>query len=359
MYFRHHRIEAFLNLTHFSCSSIKLKKVDLSSNSRLSHLSISGIFDTLDLSHNHLVDSLWCIGGAISTLDVSSCENLIFLNAQYNRLVNLDLSRNQHLETLICSENQLSELDLSGCPELSRLECSANKISKLNLTGNKELYSLICDQNQIRNLDLSDLDSLTDLGCSNNLLNELDLSHNSELTYLGCSGNRLNYLDVSMNLNLRVLHCGSNPMYTLNISSNWALDSVGLGYGVVELGIDHMPSLRQVCVWTLPFPPEGLKMDTVGSPNITFTMECVLGTTFDQTGKVDIYPNPTEGQFTIRTGTRDNYQVRITALNGQLLQERFFSGDVFRLDISSLPAGIYLILIRSPQKVFNEKIIKR
>lgn len=45
-------IEAFLNLTHFSCSSIKLKKVDLSSNSRLSHLSISGIFDTLDLSHN-------------------------------------------------------------------------------------------------------------------------------------------------------------------------------------------------------------------------------------------------------------------------------------------------------------------
>lgn len=351
-------IEAFLNLTHFRCSSVKLKKVDLSSNSKLSHLSIFGQFDTLDLSHNPLVDSLWCYGSAISTLDVSRCENLIFLNARWNLLTHLDLSKNKNLENLICSGNQLTELDLSACPKLHRLDCSENLITHLNLIGNKNLYRLICEHNQLRNLDLSDLDSLANLGCSHNLLNTLDLSQNPELSFLGCSSNRLNYLDASMNLNLQVLHCGSNPMYTLNISNNWALDSVGFGYGTVELGIDHMPSLRQVCVWTLPFPPEGLKMDTIGSPNITFTMECVIGGKEEQTPEPAIYPNPTNGQLWIRAGTSEPYEVLITSTSGQLLQRESFRVEESRMDISSFSKGIYIVSIRSTHRVFTEKVIK-
>jgi hypothetical protein len=35
-----------------------------------------------------------------------------------------------------------------------------------------------------------------------------------------------------------------------------------------------MPSLYKVCVWTMPFPPAGVAVDTTGSPNVYFTMNC-------------------------------------------------------------------------------------
>jgi hypothetical protein len=35
-----------------------------------------------------------------------------------------------------------------------------------------------------------------------------------------------------------------------------------------------MPSLGEVCVWELPFPPEGMTVHTTGSPNVYFTTEC-------------------------------------------------------------------------------------
>jgi len=352
-------IEAFLNLTHFSCSSDKLRKVDLSGNSRLSHLVIAGQFDTLDLSHNPLLDSLWCYGSSISNLDVSKCENLIALNTRWNQLTHLDLSQNKNLEYLNCSGNQLTELDLSGCPKLNGLDCSENQIRNLELSGLRTIERLECQQNKMSNLDLSSIDSLLFLNCRDNLLQSLNLKHNPYLEFLICSYNLIRNLDVSMNLHLRMLHCGQNPMTALNISNNLALDTAGNGFGIVDLSLHDMPSLVQVCVWALPFPPEGLSMDTIGSPNITFTTECTVGSALNQSGSLTIYPNPTEGPVTIRMGARNNYLVIITALNGQLMQERAFSGDEVGLDISSFPRGMYLISIRSPHRIFTEKIIKR
>lgn len=38
--------------------------------------------------------------------------------------------------------------------------------------------------------------------------------------------------------------------------------------------LTDMPSLVEVCVWELPFPPEGVEVDTTGSPNVYFTTDC-------------------------------------------------------------------------------------
>jgi hypothetical protein len=35
-----------------------------------------------------------------------------------------------------------------------------------------------------------------------------------------------------------------------------------------------MPSLNEVCVWVMPFPPDGVEVDMANSPNINFTTEC-------------------------------------------------------------------------------------
>jgi hypothetical protein len=57
-------------------------------------------------------------------------------------------------------------------------------------------------------------------------------------------GNQLSYLDISMHPNL------------------------------TRIGVDNMPMLTEVCVWTLPFPPEGIVILQDYSPNIEYTTGC-------------------------------------------------------------------------------------
>jgi hypothetical protein len=35
-----------------------------------------------------------------------------------------------------------------------------------------------------------------------------------------------------------------------------------------------MLTIQKVCVWTLPFPPDGLYISSDGSPNVYFTTDC-------------------------------------------------------------------------------------
>lgn len=83
-----------------------------------------------------------------------------------------------------------------------------------------------------------------------------------------CSSNQLINLDISNNNALVDLMCGINQLTSLDLSNNTSLSYIEL---------NDMPSLEQVCVWTLPFPPEGFEVDTTGSPNVYFTTECSLG----------------------------------------------------------------------------------
>ena len=78
----------------------------------------------------------------------------------------------------------------------------------------------------------------------NNQLTSLDISKNTGLVDLACSDNNLTDLDISANPSLKTI-------YIRNISS-----------------------LARVCVWELPFPPEGIKLDTTGSPNVFFVTDC-------------------------------------------------------------------------------------
>jgi len=61
------------------------------------------------------------------------------------------------------------------------------------------------------------------------------------------------------------LFCEGNLLTSFDVSGNFALEYLLLG---------SMPSLTKVCVWTIPFPPARVTVDTTGSPNVYFTMEC-------------------------------------------------------------------------------------
>jgi len=133
---------------------------------------------------------------------------------------------------------------------------------------------LACASNRLETIDVSTNYSLEDLDFQFNELTNVDLSHNGLLHFLNCSRNLLTDLELKNNPSLYHLDCGQNLLNTLDISGN---DSIGQGYRTYSSGdliLSQMPTLGEVCVWQLPFPPEGVDTDTTGSPNIYFTTGC-------------------------------------------------------------------------------------
>ena len=148
------------------------------------------------------------------------------------------------LDSLTITLNPLTGIDLSGNSVLRYLECSSCELTVLDLSDNPKLEELICNRNLLQELDISQNQSLSRLTCKNNLLTSLDLSANAGLSLMVSCGNQLTRLDISMHPTLTVI------------------------------GVDNMPMLTEVCVWTLPFPPEGIVVLQEFSPNIQYSTGC-------------------------------------------------------------------------------------
>jgi hypothetical protein len=140
----------------------------------------------------------------------------------------------------------------------------------VDTNGDREICP--CEAEQIIHLDvgrrgISDMTgieafvSLKTLNCYENYLTSLDISKNKDLDSLFCDQNNLASLDVSNQIELKVLDCSENQLTTLDVSNNPELE---------YLYLVAMPTLVVVNVWVMPFPPDGVVVDTTGSPNIVF-----------------------------------------------------------------------------------------
>lgn len=235
-------IEAFKNLDTLICRGNNIDGfLDLSKNTSLKYL---------DCYHNGVVGAFGIVDTiGISGLDISTCSELTYLDCGKNDLESLDISNNTALISLYCQANQLENLDVSNNINLKTLDCRTNNFNTLNVLKNT---------------------ALTYLSCNKTGLSSLDVSNNTALTFLGCGQNQLTYLDLSNNPNLIELDCGNpwlggNNITELDLSNNNKLKGISL---------TNMPSLSEVCVWTMPFPPEGVLVNTEGSPNVYFTTDC-------------------------------------------------------------------------------------
>lgn len=148
------------------------------------------------------------------------------------------------LDCLIVTLNPLTGIDLSGNTALRYLEVTGCELNSLDVSNNIHLEELVCGRNKLTELELSGNQALVRLACNNNLLPVLNLSANTGLTKMISCGNRLSKLDLSNHAALQVI------------------------------GVDNMPMLTEVCVWTLPFPPEGIVVLQGFSPNIEYTTDC-------------------------------------------------------------------------------------
>jgi len=75
--------------------------------------------------------------------------------------------------------------------------------------------------------------------------------------------------------------------------------------------------------------------------------------------ELHVYPNPVRDRLHIRfTGPARNFTVEITGLQGQVLLHRSYEASAAAIDLSRLPAGMYLMKIVSGQQSQTIKLIK-
>ena len=183
----------------------------------------------------------------------------------------------KYIDTLHCCGTKITDLDVSGNRELIALICwgADAQLASLKTSHNKRLRKISVPGNKITSLELSNNPALEILFVHGNRLKQLDVSANSNLYELFCGINQLSSLDLSNNKELRWLDCSENPLTELDISNNKNLGKSGPGKNWdPAIGLYDMPALGRVCVWTMPFPPEGVTIDTTGSPNVFFTTDC-------------------------------------------------------------------------------------
>lgn len=239
-------IEFFINLTVLNCYSNNLTSIDVSNLTALLELR--------------------CFDNQLTALDVSQNTQLVKLMCQINQLTALDVSVNTQLTHLYCPNNQLTALDVSNNTGLLYFYCEANALTSIDISTLTALKEIIIHSNELTALDVSNNPALEVLRCQNNAISVLDISANPLLISFKCGGNPLADLNLSQNTALQSFSCSANPLISLDISMNTALTNIAL---------DNMPTLSEVCVWELPFPPESVTLDTTGSPNVVFNMDCV------------------------------------------------------------------------------------
>ncbi len=298
------------------------------------------------------IDSLSIPSHNISDLTgIEAFVNLITLDCSYNSLTSVDISNNIALTDLDLGFNELSSIDVSNNTALTDLDLTFNELSTIDLSNNTALTHLDLGYNELSTIDVSNNTLLWWFTCYNNNLTSLDISFNPALAGLYLKDNLLSSLDVSSNTALQYLRIGRNQFTRLDLTNNTSLKAIS---------IDEMPSLECVRVWELPFPPEGVEVDTTFSPNVVFTTDYCPGVGVEdyiQTG-LSIYPNPTSSILTIEIERSDHYSIYITTLSGQMVISTEMEGSTHQIELSSFQEGVYFITIRSKEFVITKKIIK-
>ena len=333
-------IEDFTALVYLKCSSNKITSLDLSNNTKL--------------------ENLICYSNQLTSLDISQNIHLKYLNCYSNQLTNLDVSNKTALESLMCSGNPLISLDLSQNTALTFLHCGSCPLISLDVSNNTFLEALQCYNTQLTSLDVSQNVSLIDLDCSYNQLSSIDLSNNHALAVLRISMNPLTSLDLSQN-SITYLDCRNTLLNCLNLNNGNNINMWGFYLSenpdltCVEVDDPNLEmfSFSNFSFW---FDPQ-----TSFSTNCNNPCSSVVGIEedSDQVLGFSSFPNPFSDQLTLEFNDHSNYEIKVLNLIGKELLMMNVNGSSHVLSTSHLPAGVYIIQVRSEDRTGIQKLIKK
>ncbi len=146
---------------------------------------------------------------------------------------------------------------------------------------------------------------------------------------------------------------GDNLTYTLSYN----------GYSLPEW-MKFDPVTREFNVYA---PEQGdytikvIATDSYGESAETFFTLHVLAnsTALDNTNNnIIVYPNPTNGKFTVSLNNKDNFSLEIINANGQTILHQKSSSNNCNIDLTKYPQGTYMLKIRTNESTFFKKLIK-
>lgn len=225
--------------------------------------------------------------------------SLVSLNCNSNLLTTLNLSSNEELITLYCNENRLTTLNISKNTSLVTLYCTSNRLKELNIQNNIVLKDLRCDDNKLKQLDTSKNALLEFIGCDNNQLKKIDTNKNVALQVLSCCNNQLTIFDFRLNSNLYGLACKHNCFLSLDLPVyRYKLFEVDhqerlLTLHKSEKSIDLSklePFMKEDCIHDLQGAniKKMILSDFIEGRDITYNYDCGLENLMDVTIKLKV-----------------------------------------------------------------------
>ena len=336
-------IENFTNLEKLIVRNNNIQTMDFSANTQLKRLNcLSNPLNSLNLTNNVLLDSL-TTGRLyqLNDLDLSNNINLKYLdcsnvvdisnnvNLEYLRIpeyaaLSIDISNNINLKTLIASFCPFSQIDLSNNTQLEYLDLSGTPLTSLDLSNNIQLKELY-----LNNEDDVPMLQLTSLDCSNNV--NLEYLHIENVYSLETINLKNEHNDI---LSLEIWDYYSNGTYLLSLNCIQVDDEVAANNG--------QPPYSN---W--PYPA-----------GFVYSEDCSKVDIVDENWQnINLYPNPVKDQLYIENIDDINIrQVKIYDTGGKLLCQKSASFD--RVDLSSLPSGLYFVKIETDKGGVTKKIFK-
>jgi len=341
-----------------NCQNNQITALDFSNNPVLGSLQCrNNLITELDFSHNPDIHDIDCYNNHISTLDLTDLTNLFVLDCGYNQMTSLTVTGSA-LRNLSCNDNLLTTIDLSTNDDMLRLECRGNQLTSLDISNMGDLWLLICKNNLLTSLNLCANNSLVDMDISHNPpLSELILPNepcahkgdmegkgiNADLSQLNISYTSLtsiNILDFEKLVNLNV---SATKLDSLDVSDNinlQYLNTSGTNLGCIQVNQDQLNSI-----------PAGWVKDE----STVYATDCSAVSVRDRVTEHEslrIFMDPTTGMLNIRTDYPVDF-VEIYSLTGQKLL-RITSGFE-TISIGNLNPGIYLVKVVSGQRFETRK----
>ncbi len=257
-------IEAFISLTALNVSNNNLTSLDLSSNNDLTDVNASeNGLTTVDLSNATQLSIIDLSDNDLTSMDLSAFANLteIYLdsnnltdvniqNGANGNITNLDLQSNDDLLCVLVNDENIvntATVNTDTQTRFSNVSCDYTAIPDINFEI--ALDALGLDDNYTDGLvPTSYINTVTSLDVSNSNIADLTgIADFTALEQLTVSDNSLASLNLSSNSALTSITVSNNSITALDVSANAALQTLIVdGNPIMELDLSTLSSLNNL-----------------------------------------------------------------------------------------------------------------
>jgi len=174
------------SLVRIMMSSVLLTEIDVSTNTSLTLLSISGSFEELDVSNNPALTEIRIYASKLINFNVSNKSALSSISVVSSNMQTFDISNNPTLTYLDVGSGSLqpSNLNVSNNPALIYMSIFCDTLETFDVSSNLALESLWITGGKFSSFDVSNHPALRSLNISNSDLEFLDVSGAVALEFL-------------------------------------------------------------------------------------------------------------------------------------------------------------------------------